>query len=69
MYSHSVLIDLSMQDGFTALHLSSQEGHSVVVSVLLESGADIHSVTNVGVLKVHMCVHVYDYHTQLKCWC
>ncbi len=58
-----------MQDGFTALHVSSDEGHSPVVSVLLEWGADIESVTNVGIVKMHMCVHAYDHHMQLQCQC
>ena len=41
---------ISLQDGFTPLHSACQNGHSAVVSLLLEHGADLHLTTNVSLL-------------------
>ena len=38
----------SVQDGFTALIVTSQEGHSEVVRMLLEAKADVNMKTNVS---------------------
>ncbi len=37
-----------VQDGYTSLHLASQNGHGGVVSLLLESGADPQATGEVG---------------------
>ena len=36
---------LTVQDGFSSLYVASQEGHSGVVDILLEAGADVHLAT------------------------
>ncbi len=41
-----------LQRGFTALHLASQNGHRNVVTILLESGSDIHAVNEVCALHI-----------------
>ena len=33
---------LTLQDGASPLYVASQEGHSNVVDILLEAGADVH---------------------------
>ena len=41
-------IIFSIQDGFTALHTASGAGQTAVVTLLLDHGADVHEVTEVG---------------------
>ncbi len=41
-----------LQEGATALHLASQDGHGNVVTILLESGSDIHAVAEVSALQI-----------------
>ena len=36
---------LTVQDGASPLYVASQEGHSGVVDILLEAGADVHLTT------------------------
>ena len=36
---------LTVQDGASPLYMASQEGHSDVVDILLEAGADVHQAT------------------------
>ena len=36
---------LTVQDGASPLYAASQEGHSDVVDILLEAGADVHQAT------------------------
>ena len=36
---------LTVQDGLSPLYVASQEGHSDVVDILLEAGADVHQAT------------------------
>ena len=36
---------LTVQDGFSPLYAASQKGHSDVVDILLEAGADVHQAT------------------------
>ena len=38
----------SIQDGETALHKASGGGHTAVITLLLDHGADVHVVTEVG---------------------
>ncbi len=39
---------VSVQDGWTALHMASQKGHCEVVRILLEAKANVHVKTNVS---------------------
>ena len=39
-----------VQDGFTALHVASQNGHSGVARMLLEAKADVNKKTHVSVI-------------------
>ena len=40
-----------IQDGHTALHVASQNGHLEIVIMLLEAKADINIKTNVSVIE------------------
>ena len=48
--THNCITVKHLQNGFTPLHSACQEGHSAVVSVFLEHGADLHQTTNVSLL-------------------
>ena len=39
------------QDGFTALHWAASRGHTAVVTVLLDRGADITATDKVSILS------------------
>ena len=39
---------LTLQSGFTPLHVAAREGHREICDVLLQTGADVHSRKNVG---------------------
>jgi ankyrin repeat protein len=46
--------------GKTALHLAAERGHALMITVLLEAGADMHDGDNVGdtvrlVVALHGC--------------
>ena len=43
---------VDVQDGMTALHWASRNGHVETVSLLLDKGADIHAVNKVCVCAV-----------------
>ena len=62
-----------MQNGFTSLLISSQEGHVGVVEVLLKNGANIEAVTPVGVggvvVRVEDDVWVADDDNVCVCVC
>ena len=36
-----------MQEGFTALYIASQNGHTEIVTLLLDKGADVDHLTKV----------------------
>ena len=39
---------ISLQDGDTALILAANEGHTDIVKILMEQGADVHIMNNVS---------------------
>ena len=39
------------QSGFTPLHLASQEGHTDMVSLLLQKGAEVNCRAKVNIVK------------------
>ena len=60
---------IHIQDGFTALHACSQQGHSEVVKMLLMAKADVNFkaivsatvfLTSDSLLIVHVLCKVYD---------
>ena len=40
----------TLQDGFSPLHIASQEGHVDVCTLLIERGANLNSQTKVGTI-------------------
>lgn len=50
---------MSIQGGFTAVYVASQNGHTDVVDLLVKAGADIHLAnTNVS-LQITVFKHLY----------
>ncbi len=51
-----MIVSLSgTQEGYTPLHLSSREGHTEVVDILLNKGANPHAVSKVGFIRLCLC--------------
>lgn len=44
----------ALQNGFTPLHLASQEGHTDMVSLLLEKDADVNCRAKNGLTPMHL---------------
>ena len=42
------------QNGFTALHLASQDGHVDMAALLLERGADVNWIAKNGLTSLHL---------------
>jgi len=42
------------QNGFTALHLASQDGHEDMAGLLLERGADVNWIAKNGLTALHL---------------
>ena len=56
MYIDLLLLTLS-QDGFGALHVACQEGHALVVELLLQAGASVEQETKVRwSVMVRLCL-------------
>ena len=58
LLQHKYLFSLSyftfVQDGYSPVYVASQEGHTEVVDVLVQAGADIHLITTE---EVHVSTH------------
>ncbi|OON23697.1 ankyrin repeat protein, partial [Opisthorchis viverrini] len=52
--THATDINLPTQMGFTPLHLATQQGHSQIVSLLLEMGADGNLRNQQGLTPAHI---------------
>ena len=53
-----------MQDGTTPLYIASQEGHTSVVSLLLDKGAAVdlpNKVRMISQVKLKPCIRYVDY--------
>lgn len=55
--SDASLINCRDDDGYTPLHRASYSGHALVVSFLLDSGADLHARTVDGWTPLHSASH------------
>jgi len=42
------------QNGFTALHLASQDGHDDMAGLLIERGADVNWIAKNGLTSLHL---------------
>ena len=51
-----MLYIFSIQYGMTALHMASNTGRTAIVTLLLDHGADVHVVTEVGDCSTALCV-------------
>ena len=52
-----------MQDGITPLYIASQEGHTSVVSLLLDKGSAVDlpdKVRMISQAKLKPCIHYFD---------
>ena len=47
-------VTISPQNGFTALHLASQEGHTDMVLLLLENAAEVNCRAKNGLTPMHL---------------
>lgn len=56
------------KQGVTPLHLASQEGHTDMVTLLLEKGSNIHVATKVTLNQRHTTVGEW-YPVRDKAWC
>ena len=54
------MIDIPLQNGSTALMMTSKAGHIECVKMLLEKGAEINMPDNVSDVIIH-CVHTMPY--------
>ena len=61
--SLSIFFSFTAQDGISPLYVASQFGHTEVVDVLLNAGADVHQATT----KVHNPQCMYVYYMSLCC--
>ena len=60
---------LTLQDGGSPLYVASQEGHSDVVDILLEAGADVHQATTKVWYTVVLELVSSFVHQPLWQWC
>lgn len=64
-------VDSSTNAGYTPLHQAAQQGHTLVINLLLESKAKPNAVTNVSFILSRFkilcieCIELLDYYIQL----
>jgi ankyrin len=50
LLQHGANVDNSTSVGYTPLHQAAQQGHTLIISLLLENKAKPYAVTNVSVV-------------------
>lgn len=64
LLQHGANVDNSTSVGYTPLHQAAQQGHTLVISLLLENKAKPNAVTNVSLLYPVPCSEVIE----TACW-
>ncbi|KIE05682.1 hypothetical protein NF27_DO00040 [Candidatus Jidaibacter acanthamoeba] len=62
------LLKYTMEDGFTAIHLASLEGHNEVIEYLISKGMNVNVETNEGETAIHLAAYEgYNQTIELLC--
>ncbi|MBA8667964.1 ankyrin repeat domain-containing protein [Holosporaceae bacterium 'Namur'] len=62
------LLKYTMEDGFTAIHFASLEGHNEVIEYLISQGINVNVETNEGETAIHLAAYEgYNQTIELLC--